>query len=223
MISPTFPAIVRAVQNDHLTYLSAGALNDLHLLISEIERRGTPGIVIEAGCALGGSAIVLASAKAQWRPFFIYDVFGMIPPPSDRDDTDVHERYKVIHSGASSGIGGNPYYGYDPNLYETVIQNFLRHGLDPNDLNIKMIKGLFEDTIELENFEVAVAHIDGDWYHSVMTCLMRIAPRLVQGGVLVIDDYDSWSGCRRAVDEYFSTRSAEFTFVKRERLHIVRK
>jgi asparagine synthase (glutamine-hydrolysing) len=69
---------------------------------------------------------------------------------------------------------------------------------------------------------VAFVHIDGDWYESVMTCLTRLAPRLVPGGVLVIDDYDAWSGCRSAVDEYFADRRAEFAFVGKSRLHIVR-
>ena len=33
------------------------------------------------------------------------------------------------------------------------------------------------------------------------------------GGVLVIDDYDSWSGCRRAVDEYFADKKDRFEWV----------
>ena len=43
------------------------------------------------------------------------------------------------------------------------------------------------------------------------------------GGVLVIDDYDSWSGCRRAVDEYFADKKDRFEWVTRARLHLVRK
>jgi hypothetical protein len=53
---------------------------------------------------------------------------------------------------------------------------------------------------------VALAHIDGDWYESVMTCLQRIEPHLSEEGILVIDDYDAWSGCRTAVDEYFADK-----------------
>ena len=70
---------------------------------------------------------------------------------------------------------------------------------------------------------VALAHIDGDWYNSVKVCLDRIAPRLVPGGVLVIDDYDAWSGCRKAVDEWFAGKDDRFEFVRRERLHIERR
>jgi asparagine synthase (glutamine-hydrolysing) len=55
-----------------------------------------------------------------------------------------------------------------------------------------------------------------------MICLQRIVPRLIVGGTLVIDDYEAWSGCRKAVDEYFVDKTAEFTFVKKSRLNIIR-
>jgi asparagine synthase (glutamine-hydrolysing) len=70
---------------------------------------------------------------------------------------------------------------------------------------------------------VALAHIDAAWYQSVRTCLERIEPKLSQGGVLVIDDYDQWSGCRKAVEEYFADKRDRYQFVRRSRLHIVRR
>jgi asparagine synthase (glutamine-hydrolysing) len=82
--------------------------------------------------------------------------------------------------------------------------------------------GLFEDTLYIAE-PVALAHIDCDWYQSVMLCLERITPHLIPGGVLVIDDYRDWAGCKRAVDEYFTGRGDEFRFVMRARLHIERR
>ncbi len=67
---------------------------------------------------------------------------------------------------------------------------------------------------------VALAHIDGDWYESVLTCLVRIGPRLSSRGVMVIDDYFYWSGCRRAVDEFLAEHPGEYRTVRRTRLHI---
>jgi asparagine synthase (glutamine-hydrolysing) len=215
------PAIIAAVQANHLTYLDTNALKDLHDGVEEIERRGIEGILVEAGCALGGSAIVIAIAKSDSRPFYVYDVFGMIPPPSARDGGDVHKRYQVIRNGQSEGIGGNKYYGYEDDLLEQVVGNFRRHGISPEVTNTHFIKGLFQDAMKISR-SVALAHIDGDWYESVMTCLTQLAPQLVLGGVLVIDDYHAWSGCRRAVDDYFEDKRAEFTFVQKARLHIIR-
>ena len=56
-----FPEI-NAVIADALTYLEEAALEDLHSLVRRIEEQSVPGILIEAGCALGGSAIVMATA-----------------------------------------------------------------------------------------------------------------------------------------------------------------
>ena len=54
----------------------------------------------------------------------IYDVFGMIPRPSEKDGYDVHERYQIILKGDSQGIDGDTYYGYLPDIYNRVIHNF---------------------------------------------------------------------------------------------------
>jgi hypothetical protein len=220
MSNETTPDVITAVREAGLTYLSESALSDLYESTVRLEESKQEGIIVEAGCALGGSAIVLASAKSPSRLLSVYDVFGMIPPPSELDGSDVHERYEVIASGGAEGIAGQKYYGYEENLLEQVRNNFLRFELDPDIDNIRLVKGLFEDTLHIDE-PVALAHIDGDWYRSVMTCLERIAPNIVPGGIMVIDDYEHWSGCRKAVDEYFAGRSG-YRFEQKSRLQIRR-
>ena len=216
------PSVIRSVRSESLTYLNKAALMDLFDQVRLAEQHRRAGILIEAGCALGGSAIVMASAKSRTRPFYVYDVFGMIPPPSENDGEDARERFRLIETGQSDGIRGNKYYGYEDNLMDRVLDNLRRYGLPAESHHIHLIKGLFEDTMTVTE-PVAVAHIDGDWYDSVMTCLQRIEPRLTKDGVLIIDDYDAWSGCRRAVDEYFKDKQDRYEFIPRSRLHIVRK
>jgi hypothetical protein len=41
-----------------------------------------------------------------------------------------------------------------------------------------------------------------------------------KGGLLVIDDYYAWTGCRKAVDEYFSSKTGYVFETKAEKLHI---
>lgn len=72
-------SIINKVHNEHLTYLEIDALCDLAQVAILNEKKQLNGIIIEAGCALGGSAIVLGSAKSKARKAFIYDIFGMIP------------------------------------------------------------------------------------------------------------------------------------------------
>jgi len=217
---PVHP-IVRRVKNQRLTYLSLGALNDLFEAAAAADEEGRPGVFVEAGCALGGSAIVLAKAKLPARRLLVYDVFGMIPEPSSADGEDVHERYRTITAGEAAGLGGDTYYGYEPDLKAKVREHFERFRLPLDANSIELVQGLFENTI-IGDEPVALAHIDGDWYESVHTCLERLAPRLVPGGVMVIDDYFMWSGCRRAVDEFLARHPGGFRATRRARLHIER-
>lgn len=223
MRSPGTASTVRKVRARNVTYLETSALVELAEAALAIERRRIHGVLVEAGCALGGSAIVLARAKAKHRPLFVYDVFGMIPAPSENDGQDVQERYRVIQDGRSAGIGGDRYYGYRDDLYETVQHTFEEFDLEPVVHHVHLVKGLYEDTLVLDE-PVALAHIDCDWYESVMTCLERIEPHLVEGGMLIVDDYHSWSGCKRAVDEYFSRPGRDgYEFLAKSRLHIVKR
>ena len=100
--------------------------------------------------------------------------------------------------------------------------NFRRHGVPVETNNVHLVKGLFQETLRVDR-PVALAHIDGDWFESVMTCLQRIEPHLTEDGIFVIDDYDDWSGCRKAVDHIFSDKHDRYEFIRKARLHIVRK
>jgi hypothetical protein len=218
----TASRVVREVRKRHLTYLGYDALADLERAVRRVEAAGVPGIIVEAGCALGGSTVVLGSVKRPDRTLRAYDVFGLIPPPSDADGADIHARYRTVVQGEACGIAGDKYYGYQDDLRDKVANTLRSFGLDLEACRIELVQGLFQDTLRIDG-PVALAHIDADWYESVKTCVERIAPHLSPGGVLVIDDYGHWSGCRKAVDEYFADKRDRYDFVHRARLHIVRR
>jgi Macrocin-O-methyltransferase (TylF) len=220
-LPPEVEEAITRTRAEHLTFLKPDHLRDLAQVVVDIEDRRLPGLIVEAGTARGGSAIVLAAAKAPDRPMKVYDVFGMIPPPTDRDGPDVHKRYEAIAAGDARGVGGETYYGYRDDLYGEVAESFTRLGVPADERSVELVQGLFEDTIDLDE-PVAFAHLDGDWYESTMTCLQRIAPLVVPGGRIVLDDYFQWSGCRTAVDEYFAGRD-EFRLERRSKLHVVRR
>ncbi|HEY7380645.1 MAG TPA: TylF/MycF/NovP-related O-methyltransferase [Gaiella sp.] len=219
---PELGEVIRDVRTRGLTYLAPRSLVDLSSAVLALDQRGIAGAIVEAGTALGGSAIVLARTKRRDRPMWIFDAFGMIPPPTDNDDEESHKRYATIASGKSSGIGDDDvYYGYHVDLLREVTQTFVECGVEPRIENITFVKGYYEDTMRV-NFPVALAHLDCDWYESVMICLKQIEPHLVSGGRFVIDDYSSWSGCTAAVNEFFAGR-ADFEFVQKSRLHIIKR
>lgn len=219
-LPPETEELITRVRAEHLTLLSPRELDVLARLVRQACVDGVDGLIVEAGTARGGSAIVMASVKDPERPMKVYDVFGQIPPPSEADGGDVQKRYETIAKGGAKGRDGETYYGYRDNLYGEVMDSFAHHGVPIDEHNVELVKGLFEDTIQLDE-PVAFAHLDGDWYESTLTCLERIAPLLVPGGRIVLDDYFFWSGCRTAVDEYFADRPG-YRIEIRDKVHVVR-
>lgn len=212
--------IISAVRAAGLTYCGPPKLETLATAVAMVNGARVPGRFIEAGVALGGSAIVLAKLKGE-RRLDLYDVFGMIPPPSDRDGEDAHKRYAEIAAGRSPGLAGNKYYGYISDLQSKVEENLAAYGIDLVRDQVFLVPGLFEYTLWPEE-PVALAHIDCDWYDSVTVCIKRIAPKLAAGAIVVFDDYSSYSGCRKAVDEWLST-DARLEIVANQRSIAIRK
>jgi asparagine synthase (glutamine-hydrolysing) len=208
-LTPEDVELLRRIRAENLTYLSEEKLASLAACCRDADASGMEGAVLEAGCALGGSAILLATIKNPQRPLAVYDVFGMIPAPSQADSQDVHERYRTIVEGKSEGLGGDTYYGYQEDLYDVVATNFERFGIDRGEQSVSLVKGLVQDTLHPDG-PVALAHIDVDWYEPVLVCLQRIFPRLAPGGSIVIDDYHDWGGCRKATDEYLRDVVGQF-------------
>lgn len=202
-------SLIAQLRRSKLTYLSTRRLANLARLCQTLEMTGVPGAFLEAGCALGGSSILIARMKARERPFRIYDVFGMIPAPGSDDPDDVHARYAVIASGQSTGIAGDTYYGYEVDLMRKVRGNLRHFGIPLEDSSVQLIQGLVQDTLLIEG-PVAFAHIDVDWHDPVRVCLERIYPRLSPGGVMVLDDYHCWGGCKLAADRFLADYAGSY-------------
>lgn len=206
------PTLSDRVRADRLTYLTIEKLDDLEHQASTLDEHDIPGMFVEAGVALGGASIVLAAhASAARRVFRGYDVFDMIPAPGERDDEKSHRRYDVIASGQSHGLGhGEAYYGYRSDLLQEVTRNFARYDLVVDGELIKLIEGLFEDTMRFEpHDEIAFVHVDCDWYDPVKFVLSTTYPHLTRGAVVVVDDYHDYGGCREACDEFIAAHELE--------------
>ena len=202
--------LISRIRSQNLTYLSDTKLASIASTCNLIEEDNLPGIFLEAGCALGGSAILIASLKNPLRQLFIYDIFGMIPSPTEQDSQDVHHRYRTIIEGNAKGIGNDKYYGYLDNLYDIVQSNLKNFGINCDENSVSLIKGLIQETMTI-NQPVAFAHVDVDWYEPVMTCLSRVFPSLVIGGSIILDDYHDWGGgCRKATDEFLRKIPGQF-------------
>jgi O-methyltransferase len=108
-------------------------------------------------------------------------------------------------AGASTGLGGDEYYGYVPDLLGRVSETFERYGVPVDGDRVQLHQGLFEETwprVADEVGTIAFAHIDCDWYDPVRYCLGVVAPRLATDGIIMLDDYFDYGGCRTAVHEF---------------------
>lgn len=205
-----YPRAVRdtwsKVRAEHLSYTTE---RQLHQLLEVVYRTAPSGaLILEAGCARGGSSILMCAAKSPERPMRVYDLFEMLPPPSEHDGDDMKARYAEIAGKKAVGIDGGQYYLYEADLLATVTNNFARYGYPIEANNIQLIKGKAQDTVTVSE-PVALANIDVDWYEPVTACLERVMPHLIVGGAVAVRAYSDWSGCRKATDDYFSGAGRE--------------
>ena len=72
--------------------------------------------------------------------------------------------------------------------------------------NFQLVEGWFEETVPHYSFteNIAILHLDGDWYDSTIVCLNYLFPKVLVGGLILIDDYLTWDGCSRAVHDFLS-------------------
>ena len=76
--------------------------------------------------------------------------------------------------------------------------------------NVILVKGDIHETLTKEKNipkNIAFLRMDTDFYSSTKTQLEILFPRLVNGGVLHIDDYGTCPGVKKAVDDYFQSES----------------
>jgi hypothetical protein len=192
------------LRQNGLTYCGRpGKLEVVQKVVERVEADQVPGLFVEAGVAMGGSASVIARAKRPGRKLKLYDVFLMLPAPSANDDPKSHEAYQYFLSGKVNGIVDQNYVANAGDLLSFSKLTMQKVGIDPATANVEFIKGLYEDTLKIDE-PVAFAHIDCDWYDSVKLCIDRLADRISPRGVMLFDDYNSFSGCRKAVDAWLA-------------------
>jgi hypothetical protein len=173
-----------------LTYTLAQRVKDL------------PGCMIECGVAAGAQVIMLASACPE-KTVYAFDSFQGICMPSNRDDQMpgikmlTSWEQKALpdpgqHALVSSGATVVPEESFWDHIHNALGQ----------DTNIKTVKGWFEHTVQDFKEPIALLRLDGDLYNSTFVCLLHLFPRLLDGAVLIVDDYQL-KGCWDAVNEYF--------------------
>ncbi|HEX2257916.1 MAG TPA: TylF/MycF/NovP-related O-methyltransferase [Afifellaceae bacterium] len=170
--------------------------------IDYIDRRAIPGDIVECGVWRGGNMMMVKAYRAKSpirRRQFLYDTFAGMTEPTGHDVSADGRQPRLIHRKRQR----DEYNAWAYASLEEVTENFRRFGL--LDEEVLFTKGRVEETLrgKLLPEEIAVLRLDTDWYESTKVELEVLYPRLRPGGVLIIDDYGTWLGAEKAVNEYF--------------------
>jgi hypothetical protein len=174
------------------TMVSATRLINLYQRVKDANRLNLPGDIAECGVWHGGSAAMMGaavqddSAFTGKRKLWLFDSFQGLPPPGSHDG----EKERAFY-----------FEGWCKGDIDKIEQIFRRLHVPWEQATV--VPGWFEVTLERAPIEqIAVLHIDADWYDSVKLVLDKLYDRVVPGGYVVIDDYWVWPGCKKAVDDF---------------------
>ncbi|ANY78231.1 hypothetical protein BB934_08290 [Microvirga ossetica] len=192
------------------TMTSKEVMFSLYQASKYVAERQLPGDFVECGVWRGGSSLLAALTlrnldkpkgslfrKPKPRRFWLYDTYEGMTAPTAAD----------IDMGGNTAKGYMEQFGDDGRWcyadLADVRNTFASNGFSEDQ--VRLIKGDVLQTLQTHIPEkISILRLDTDWYESTKMELEVLYPRLVRGGILIIDDYGHWEGSRKAVDEYFS-------------------
>ena len=189
------------------TMTSAKRSKLLWELCKQVLKKQIPGDFVECGVWKGGSAGLMGLALQRFdqthkRKLRLFDSFEGLPQPTIADGTLAFEYSGGVNAGKLSSINQCVANFSD-------VKNFIFNELNLSENRVAFYKGWFQNTVpnigkEPEN--ISLLRLDGDWYDSTMVCLEAFYARIPSGGVILLDDYFCWEGCKKATDKFRSER-----------------
>lgn len=203
-ISETEWFIINSVEKYTMT--SPERIVSLIRAVDYVERMEIEGAFVECGVWKGGSVMALMKRLIQIekakRKVWLYDTFeGMSEPTElDIDPENIPAKQRLENA---EKIGTNIWAF---STLDEVKENLKTVGY-PKD-QIHFIQGKVEDTLPYTSPDkIAILRLDTDWYESTKMELEILYDKVSSGGVVIIDDYGHWKGCKKAVDEFIEKRS----------------
>lgn len=176
------------------TLLSSEKLLNLYEATVYLAKNEILGDFVECGVFLGGAVMMVARTLSKLgvrdRKIYLYDTFSGFATPARDEDVNIKGE-KIGHQ---------------------VFQNFRKlteknlQEIDYPPENYIFVEGDVQQTVQNhDRNKIALLRLDTDTYSTTMSELTYLYPKLVRGGILILDDYGYSKGVRKAVDEYFST------------------
>jgi hypothetical protein len=154
-----------------------------------------PGDYVEIGCFRGSSSCVAVrymNEKKLQRNCYFLDVFTGFSYDAAKQSSDMMWN----DSHATEGI-------------ETVTQRISKFGNPDAGLKVHVVKcNVVEQALPSEIEKVVVANIDVDMLEAVTSSLFKIAPKVVLGGIIIVEDpghTPALIGSRLALQEFLAS------------------
>ena len=127
-----------------------------------------------------------------------FDIFGKFPDTNFEQDLEPRKRF-IENAGEES-------------ISRLNLLEILRH--KSTQKNIELIAGDIIETVpqyvrDHPELRISLLNLDTDIYEPAVVILEHLFPRIVSGGVLILDDYGVFPGETKAVDDYFATQRVE--------------
>lgn len=161
-----------------------------------------PGAFVECGVYRGGSSLLAALTFAQLgdrRDLWLYDTFAGMTPPTEFDSKrNLSAERTVAHfENLESGDHNEWCYASLDDVKRCLALADYPEG------KVRYVVGDVVKTLaETRPEQISILRLDTDFYDSTKAELEHLYELLAPGGILIIDDYGSWDGARKAVDEF---------------------
>jgi hypothetical protein len=154
------------------------------------------GSVVEIGVWKGGSMLSMILTYEKYkeadRDFHLYDTFSGMTAPLEIDE-DYDGKKAATEMKTSILVKAEA-------PYQEVHDNIFRHTTYDKSKISFHVGDILKNTFYPE--KIAVLRLDTDWYESTKFELDNFYKYVVKGGIVIIDDYGHWKGCKRAVNEF---------------------
>ncbi|MBN2396280.1 MAG: class I SAM-dependent methyltransferase [Candidatus Atribacteria bacterium] len=184
------------------------------------EKNKIEGDYVECGVWKDGAVGLMALANLKYgagrRKLHLFDAFEEICAPNEELDGERAIEEVKQSMGNNAPVKGElvPLKGIydrfggpgDINECKHLIEQVI--GYDKELVNYH--KGWFQDTVPQASGQInkiAILRLDGDYYESTKICLNYLYDKVVPNGFIIIDDYGVYSGCQKAVKEFFVERN----------------
>lgn len=197
------PLNLRNVCEFSHTMIGRRRLDNITECLDLIRQENISGDLAETGVWRGGATILMRGYLEAWnikdRKVWVADSFEGMPVPSAPEDHG--------HDFSSTNV---PILAIS--LAE-VQENFRRYKL--LDDQVQFLKGWFSDTLRTAPIDrLALLRLDGDLYESTMDSLLALYDKVSSGGFIIVDDFNDFEPCRRAITEFRQQRGIIDPLVK---------